>query len=434
MKLLLLLYNLFFPLALLVLLPGALWRMWQRGHYAHKFGQRFALYSQRTRAILRRDRGRWIWIHAVSVGEVLIALKLIQHIQKEHDIPVLLSTTTSTGFRLAQERRGTRLMEVIYHPVDFWFTARSALRMIRPAALVLVEAEVWPNLTYLARAKGIPVALVNARLSTRSERRYRAFRWLAAPLFSQLDAVCLQNPSDTARFVGLGVLPDHAWVTGSIKFDVEEEVPTDVSTCRSVLHRCGWGASDPILLAASTHAGEELLISRVFRHLQTHFPTLRLIIVPRHAERSAKIAAELAADGFSVARRNHLSETTPAGALLVDCTGELRQWTQLATVVFVGKSLLAEGGQNPAEAISAGKPVVFGPHMQNFAALVDLVLSQQGARQVADEAALTQALEELLSQPSAAQAMATRAWEGLAPHRGATRKTWEIISQLPRPH
>lgn len=432
MKLLLVLYNIFFPAVLLILLPGAIWRMWKRGNYAHKFGQRFAWYSARTRSILRRDRGRWIWIHAVSVGEVLIALKLIQQIQKDHDVPVLLSTTTSTGFQLAHDRRGAQRMEIIYHPVDFWLSAKVALRTIRPAALILVEAEVWPNLTYLARRKGTPVVLVNARLSARSERRYRAVRWLAARLFGQLDAVCLQDPADTARFVGLGVHPDRTRVTGSIKFDGEEEVRLDVSACRAVIQRCGWHSSDPVLLAASTHPGEELAVARVFQKLKDLFPELRLIIVPRHVERSAKIAAELTAVGLVVARRNHLSNSSAAQVLLVDCTGELHQWTHLATVVFIGKSLLAQGGQNPAEAIAAGKPVVFGPHMQNFSALVDLVLSHEGACQIHDEADLAQKLQFLLSHRFEAEAMATRAIEALAPHRGATRRTWEAIRSLPR--
>ena len=432
MKLLLVLYNVLFPVVLLLLLPSALWRMWRRGNYAHKFSQRFAWYSRRTRAILRRDRGRWIWIHAVSVGEVLIALKLIRHIQGENDIPVLLSTTTSTGFQLANERRGGRHLEVIYHPVDFWLTARAALRTIRPAALILVEAEVWPNLTYLARKKGTPVVLVNARLSPRSERRYQAVRWLASTLFGQLDAVCLQDPTDTARFVSLGVAPDRTRVTGSIKFDTEEETPVDLSPCRATLQRCGWHPSDPILLAASTHPGEEALMARVFAYLREMFPSLRLIIVPRHVERSGKITTELAALGLDVARRNHLSETTPAAALLIDCTGELRQWTELATVVFVGKSLLAQGGQNPAEAVAAGKPVVFGPHMQNFSALVNLLLSHQGACQVQNETELRAVLQRLLGHRAEAAAMAARAVEALAPHRGATRRTWETVRKLPR--
>jgi len=186
MKGLIIIYNLLFPLALLLMLPGVVRRMVRRGNYAHKFGQRFAVYSKRTRAVLRRERGRWVWVHAVSVGEVLVALKFIKALQKERDVPVLLSTTTSTGFALASSQKSHRL-EVIYHPVDFFLTARKVIGLVQPAALVLVEAEVWPNLTVLTRKLGAPVLLINARLSKRSEKRFRAFRFLVEPLFRHVD-------------------------------------------------------------------------------------------------------------------------------------------------------------------------------------------------------------------------------------------------------
>lgn len=428
MKFLLLIYNVCFPFALLALLPGSLRRMMRRGNYAHKFGQRFAFYSQRTRVVLHREQGRWIWIHAVSVGEVLIALKFIRALQAEQDVPVLLSTTTTTAFALAAQKRNYRL-EVIYHPVDFFLTAKRAMKLIRPAALVLVEAEVWPNLTSEARRMKTPVILINARLSARSEKRYQALRFLAAPLFRSLDAICLQGPEDVPRFESIGALPEQLQITGSIKFDLQDSVDVETGACREIVKHLGWDATDPILLGASTHAGEELILARIYKHLRISISNLHLILVPRHFERTAKVLTELSSLSLSVQRRS-LSPRQPAEVLIVDTTGELRQWTQLATLVFVGKSLTAKGGQNPAEAIEADKPLVFGPNMQNFAALVEIVLSHDGAKQVANEQELEKNCLNLLANPDVAQAMTARAREALLIHHGATRRTLEVLRSL----
>jgi 3-deoxy-D-manno-octulosonic-acid transferase len=428
MKIFLWLYNLLFPLALLVMLPGALWRMVRRGNYAHKFGQRFALYSRRTRAVLRREQGRWIWVHAVSVGEVNIALSFIREIQARTDVPVLLSTTTSTGFALASKRRN-HLLEVVYHPVDFYFTAVRALGLVRPQALVLVEAEVWPNLTTQARSRGIPVVLINARLSSRSERRFLRFKRLTQLLFGMLDRVCVQGEEDVLRYVGLGVPEDRIRVTGSIKFDLAGVEPIDAMVARSFLVKCGWDPRDPVLLAASTHAGEEVVLARVFLRLRNAVPGLRLILVPRHAERSARVRTEVAALGLKVVRR---TEGAGEGAevLLVDTTGELRCWMETATLVFIGKSLLARGGQNPAEAIAAGKPVVVGPDMSNFSALIRQLQRHEAICRVEDEETLESALRRLLQSPELAASMAERALAALLMHRGATGRTCEVLAEV----
>lgn len=425
MKLFLWIYNLLFPLALLVLLPGAVLRMIRRGNYAHKFGQRFALYSRRTRAVLRRERGRWIWIHAVSVGEVNIALAFIRELQTRGEIPVLLSTTTSTGFALASRHRHHGL-EVIYHPVDFYFTALRAMRLVRPRALVLVEAEVWPNLTAQARRQGVPVLLINARLSARSERRFLRFGWFTRLLFGQLDRVCVQEEEDGPRYTGLGVPPDRIRVTGSIKFDLAGAAPIDAMAARSFLQSCGWREEDPVILAASTHAGEEVVLARVFQRLRASMPHLRLILVPRHAERSARVLAEVRELGLRVVRRTE-GAAPDAEVLLVDTTGELRRWMETATVVFIGKSLLAKGGQNPAEAIAAGKPVVVGPDMSNFAVLVRQLQNHRAVCRVEDEAGLETALRQLLTSPAEASAMAERALAALFSHRGATKRTADVL-------
>ena len=206
-------YNLAFPVVLLVLLPGFLVRMLKRGKYRHKFWQRFGIYSPR---VLEKLGGGRIWVHAVSVGEVMIAMKLIQAMrEKDPASSFVLSTTTSTGFKLAA-RAKCPWLEPVYNPLDFFFTARRAVRAIRPKMLVLVEAEIWPNIVCEARESGAKVVLVNARLSPRSERRFKAARWITAPVFNQLEVLCLQEPEDIGRWSALGVERNRLVVTGSI--------------------------------------------------------------------------------------------------------------------------------------------------------------------------------------------------------------------------
>ena len=419
------LYNLLFPIVLLALLPGFIVRMLRRGKYRHKFGQRFGFYSQRVRDRLRsRDR---IWVHAVSVGEVLIAMKLIHAMRAEDPaVAFVLSTTTSTGFKLAARAKSPWL-EPIYNPLDFFFIARRAMRAIRPKLLILVEAEVWPNTVCEARSAGVRVVLVNARLSPRSERRFRSFRWLTAPLFNQLDLLCLQEPEDVERWTSLGVEPRRLIVTGSIKFDdsaITRRVPRDFS---SVLRALGVPEQAPVLLGGSTFDGEEELLAEVFLELKKEFPDLFLILVPRHFERAAHVSAQLEGLGLSVARRTQPVPPNIPDVLLVDTTGELRDWFACASVVFMGKSLCARGGQNPAEPVSAGVPVVFGPHMENFPTLSRQFLRHGGALEVADAESLRAAAARLLADPELRATMADNARQCLAVHEGATARTIAAI-------
>lgn len=419
-------YNLAFPVVLVVLLPGFLHRMLRRGKYRHKFWQRFGIYSPRVRE--RIGRGR-TWVHAVSVGEVMIALKLIAAMrERDPGLRVVLSTTTSTGFKVAARSKAPWL-EPIYNPLDFLPTARAAVRTIRPARLVLVEAEAWPNLVAETRAIGGVVTMVNTRLSQRSERRYRAVKWLAAPVFNQVDMFCLQEEADVARWMALGVQPERVRVTGSIKFDDETAGPRVARDFRPILRGMGVADSAPVLLGGSTFPGEEVLLAKVFQELRESFPDLFLILVPRHVERSREILSELQAVGLRVSRR-----TAPMGAerpdlLLVDTTGELRDWYACARVVFIGKSLLARGGQNPAEAVTAGAPVIFGPHMGNFSSLAQQFLREGAALEVQDAPMLRGAVEALLRDPNRGQAMVESARRVLAQHRGATIRTCEILER-----
>ncbi|CAN5746202.1 3-deoxy-D-manno-octulosonic acid transferase [soil metagenome] len=425
-------YNLAFPFVLVALLPGFLFRMLRRGKYRHKFGQRFAIYSPRVRAKL--SEGDWTWVHAVSVGEVLIALKLVRELKRrEPNLQVVLSTTTSTGFALASKEKSDWL-EAIYNPIDFLWIVRRALRLIRPRRLLLVEAEVWPNLTAEAKAQGATLALVNARLSIRSENRYLAVRPLIAPIFNQLDILCVQEPDDAVRWAGLGVEPGKIVCTGSIKFDTEGETTVRHRDFQPMLESCGVTADTPILLAGSTHSGEERILGQIALDLRKEIPNLFFIVVPRHAERSPKIYEDLEKMGHAVKLRvGENKSSSNSTALLVNTTGELRDWYDYATVVFVGKSLTARGGQNPAEAVAAGKAVVYGPHMENFATLSAQFVRTQGVIQAIDVPELETAIRRLLSSPEERQTLAANGGKCLESHLGATSRTCELLANLVSP-
>src|SRR5436190_7986755 len=358
-------YNLFWPIGLLFFLPSYLVKMIRRGGYGEKFGQRLGIYDCELRVRLSKKKSTWL--HAVSVGEVNVAFKLAKALQAlEPDLHCVLTTTTTTGFALAN-KNAPAWIEVMYTPLDYWPIMRRAFAVIRPTRIVLVEAEVWPNLVALAHERRIPTILVNARLSPRSERRYRRFRFFVAPTFRLLDLVCVPERRDVERWATLGVSRNRIHVTGSIKFDPDVQGQSH-TVAASVLD--AFNSEPLVLFGGSTHRGEEEILARVFLRLREQYPPLRLFIAPRHVERLQEIRAQLGALPLRVTLASQASTFAAANGdcMLLDTTGELQRWYGIATVVFVGNSLTAHGGQNPVEPILAGKPVVFGPHMENFAA------------------------------------------------------------------
>ncbi len=423
-------YNLLWPLGLLFFLPGYLMKMFRRGGYREKFGQRLGIYGIDVRARLAKQRSTWL--HAVSVGEVTVALKLASALRAvEPDLHCVLTTTTTTGFALAN-RNASSWIEVMYAPLDFWPIMRRAFAVIRPARILLIEAEIWPNLVAEAHARRIPIALVNARLSPRSEKRFRLFRFLVAPTFRLLDLVCVQDPADVDRWQQLGVERSRIRNTGSIKYDpVNRDDHVDIQKAR-VFDLNVSNQDQLVLFGGSTHPGEEEILAKVFLKLRQQFPSLRLFIAPRHVERLREIRAQLEALSLPVRlaseARNH--RDAKPDCVLLDTTGELQRWYGIATVVFVGKSLTAHGGQNPVEPIVAGKPVIFGPHMENFAALAQTLVAKNGAIQVLDVEELECAAEKLLRDNEARRLLVQSAERVLTQHRGATAHTAQLIVAL----
>lgn len=432
-----LIYNLLLPLALLLGFPSFLVKGFRRGGLARNFRQRFGHFREGT---LPADSShRPIWIHAVSVGEVLLALKAIEALRAAApERPLVLSTTTTTGFAVAEEHASDSLT-VIHNPFDLPWVVATVVRRINPCAFVLIESEIWPNLLARLRRNGIPALLVNARLSPRSARRYRRLRSLVSPIFEQLDAVSVPFESDVERWAAIGVPRDRIEVLGSVKFDSTTSSGAGVeSDLRQWLARTGCPESARILLGGSTHEGEETLLARRYLDLRDSFPDLRLVLVPRHAERGSSVAARLRELGLRPVPRvgDNRAETRSAGreidtssdiVWIANTTGELRSWFALAEVVVIGKSFRGIGGQNPVEPILAGRPVVVGPHMENFADVVRDLSDHRGIEQLEDESDLGDALHRFLASPEKGRAMAGRGRSAMARHEGAAERTARFI-------
>jgi len=344
----------------------------------------------------------------------------------------VLTTTTTTGFALAT-KNAPPWIAVIYTPLDYWPIMRRAFSVIKPTRILLVEAEVWPNLVALARERRIPTILVNARLSPRSERRFRRFRFFVSPTFRLLDLVCAQEPDDVRRWVAIGVARNRIRAVGSIKYDPDGR-DQDLNAQESA-QRPDFNHADrecPVLFGGSTHRGEEEILAGIFLRLRQQFPSLRLFIAPRHVERLREIRAQFDALPMRVTLASEVAigRESDADCIVLDTTGELHRWYAIATIVFMGKSLTAHGGQNPVEPIIAGKPVLFGPHMENFATLAKALVLKKGAIQVADMDSLELTISELLRDSEACQRLVQRAREVLGEHQGATARTAALIHEL----
>jgi 3-deoxy-D-manno-octulosonic-acid transferase len=412
-------YRVLLPVFLLLSLPGWLIRMGRRGGFGSGLRERFSIYLPD----LEDEPCGAVHLHAVSVGETMIAVKLIRAWQaREPGKRFVLATGTATGHAVGVDAAlpGVR---VTYAPVDFTICVKRYLGRFEPSQIVLVEGEAWPHLLLACRRRGVPVRLVNARLSPRSERRYRKLAAVIRPVFGMLDAVAAQETADLARWEAMGVATARITVTGSSKFDPGAAVkPARRAEFAGMLEN--FGAGRPVVLAASTHAGEEAWIGKVVRESGALFA-----VVPRHAERRAEVKADLEKEGFEVVLRSafHPPADPARACLVIDSTGELRDWTAHATVVVIGKSILGTGGQNPAEAILARRPLLFGRHMENFEPLASSLVARGGAIRFDDEAGLSRGLRELSGDPARREAACDAAAAVLQQHDGATARILDLL-------
>ena len=415
------LYRLLLPVFFLIMLPGWIVRMGRRGGFGSGLRERFSIYSRPE----EEEPCGEVHVHSVSVGETLLALKLIRAWRAK--VPgkrFVLATGTATGHAVAVEAalEGVR---VTYAPVDFPICVNRYLDRFEPSQLVLVEGEAWPHLLLACRKRGIPVRLVNARLSPRSERRYAKVASLVRPVFGMLDAVAAQEARDAARWEALGVAPERITVTGSAKFDPGVAVmPTRRAEFAAMLE--SFGKNRRVILAASTHGGEEAWIGNAIRRTRALYA-----VVPRHAERRAEVRAALDAEDFEVVQRSafHPPADPARACLMIDSTGELRDWSAHADLVVIGKSILGTGGQNPAEAILARKPLLFGPHMENFEPLATSLVAAGGALKFDRAETLGRLASELLDDPARCERMCDAASSILAHHAGATQRMIDLLDR-----
>lgn len=430
-------YNLLFPMAFAFLLPHFIWRMLRRGGYARDFTQRFAWYNRATAEQLAAP-GRPIWIQAVSVGELAVAFSFMDELRRRApNLRFVLTTNTSTGHALALKK--VHAPDVtLYFPMDVPGVVTRALRRIRPGVVVLIENEMWPNLIRYSRQRGIPVLLVNGRISAHSFQGYRKLRWITRRLLPSLNWFCVQSAVDRDRLLALGAPPERVEVAGSAKYDIDATAPTAEARARALLAKLGVKPDHPVLVGGSTWAGEEAALLDFYQTAQTTHPGLLLVLVPRHAERREEVLDEIRRRSLSYVQRSRFPDDAPApearpAVLLVDTTGELRGFYAAADLIFVGKSLTQTGGQNPIEPARDGKPVVVGPHMENFAVIAADFTAAAAWRQARDTADLHRILLELLGDPAARQRLGRAAADLVANKAGATRRMAErvLAARLP---
>ena len=418
-----LLYNIAFLTFGIVYLPVFAVKALRAEHPGELLRQRLGFFS---RALQDKFLGKKIiWVHAVSVGEVLACEKFLRECQQRFsDHHFVLTTVTPTGRKVAGKLEG-RGLTVCYFPFDLTFSVRSFFKTLGPECLILVETEIWPNLLVEARRAHVPVVIMNARLSAKSFPRYRRARFFLRDLFRKLDFVLAQTPEDAARFAALGVAEERLAVAGNMKFDnivLEDADPALFG--RALRREWGFSPEDLIWVAGSTHPGEEKKVVETALDLKNEFPGLKLVLAPRHIERSNGLSRWLRRCGLRVRLATHPDPDAagPAEVLLVDCLGVLKNLYAMADVVFVGGSFVKRGGQNPIEPAGFRRAIIHGPHVFNFHNVYGRLNAEGAAVRVRDKAQLEFAVRRLLNNPSERAELGDHAFQTVKSLQGATAR------------
>ncbi|HUO17066.1 MAG TPA: 3-deoxy-D-manno-octulosonic acid transferase [Verrucomicrobiae bacterium] len=418
-------YSLALGAAMLLSLPYWLYQVLRHGKYKAGFLERMGRVP--ARLTVNHSAAKVIWIHAVSVGEVLAVSGLVQQLKRAlPDSRVFVSTTTDTGQKLACQRFGEE--NVFYFPMDFAFAIRPYLQRLRPELVILAETEFWPNLLRLSHSNGALVAVVNARISNRSWPNYLRFRWALKNILKNVDLFLPQTEEDASRLQSIGADASRVQVAGNLKFDVSLPAPPPiVDSLRKHLSTNGAG---PVLVCGSTVEGEETLLFKAFENLRVQHPQAVMILAPRHPERFAAVAALLASLQIPHYRRSTWAgERLNGGVLLLDTIGELSSLYGLADLAFVGGSLVPRGGHNIIEPAQHGVAIVVGNHMENFRDMLALFQSHDAVR-VVGMAELPLVLMDLLANDSERKGLGRRAQETLRSQMGATARTLHALENL----
>lgn len=431
-------YRILYIPVFLISFPYYLWRMLRRGGYAKNFHYRFGLIKPLPEKKLGITR---IWIQAVSVGEVNAIKPLIEKLLEKKNVEIIVTTTTSTSYAIAKEQYSDKITAVGIFPLDFWFFSQAAWKRINPDIAILMEAELWPEHIHQATIRNVPVLLINARLSDRSFKRYLKFKFIAKRLILKfLSSLVAGTEQDLDRFVAIGVKPENALCSGNIKFDVNpkkilfEKEKMDLKREMGFVHeRSNLDSPCPlILMGSSTWSGEEALLLEIFEKAMEQGIDCRLLVVPRHAERREEIKALLRTQNHTWHLRS-VTPQAPEGTFIYvgDTTGELSILTQVADIVFIGKSLPPHnGGQTPIEPAALGIAMVYGPFMTNFRQVCKSLEKADASIMCRDAKEVEEQILALLKdqQKRDALGLAAKHWHAL--NQGATDKTIAIIEKF----
>jgi len=421
------LYSVLLAAALVVTLPYWLMQMSRHGKYRAGLRERMG----RVPARLTAHGGKpTIWVHAVSVGEVMAVSYLISELRSRfRQYRIVVSTTTDTGQKLARKYFGEE--DVFYFPMDFGFAIRPYLQLLQPKLVIVAETEFWPNFLRLTHASGSQLAVVNARISDRSWPQYRRFRFLFARILKSVDLFLAQTDEDAKRLRAIGAPAERVHVGGNLKFDVPTpSAPPIVASLRASFQQSGAG---PVIVCGSTVDEEEPLLLRAFENVLASYPRAVMILAPRHPERFSTVAQILEKLGIHFWRRSLWSgDSIAGGVLLIDTIGELAALYSLADIAFVGGSLVPQGGHNIIEPAQHGVPIMVGNHTENFREIVRVFQSRNAIR-VAGPVEFPLVLMELLSNESARAALGRRAAETLQSQTGAAHRTAEALAKRLEP-
>jgi 3-deoxy-D-manno-octulosonic-acid transferase len=430
-----LLYSILLTLGVVVLLPRFLLDALRHGKYVAGLGERLG-----NLHALEKDSSPVIWLHCVSVGETQAARPLVNELRQRFPAHrLVVSTTTLTGQKVAREVFKDVAARVFYFPFDWRWTVRRSLRAINPAAVLIMETELWPGFLRECRRQQIKTAIVNGRLSERSTRRYRLIRRFISRVVCDLDLALMQSEADAARLRALGLAPERVRVTGNIKFDAKVEAGEQDLT-KELRARFDLGSERPLVVAASTHAPEERIVIEAFKALRaaSASTTPRLLIAPRHPERFAETASLLNNSGLAWSRRSAAPAASDADceAILLDSIGELLAVYPLAEIVFVGGSIARTGGHNVLEPAAVGKCIITGAHTENFAAIMRVFTKAEAlvdlppVTEAEAPHALATVLTRLLADEGRRHELAARARALIEQNRGATARTVEMLAPL----
>jgi 3-deoxy-D-manno-octulosonic-acid transferase len=401
------------------------------GKYRQNLGPRLGV---GLKALTKPIRGEVIWVHALSVGEVLSVVSLVHTLRKEFpNYKILISTTTESGQHVARQKLTSLDCHFLYMPLDFWWLMQRTVKSIGASLFVLVETDLWPNLFWCLARAATPIILVNGRLSNRSFPRYRLWRSFFSQAFNTIDVFSMQSQEDARRVEMLGVEVAKIRVTGNLKFD-QPMVKNAAQEREELIRELEWIQPSLTWVAGSTHPGEEDIILRVYSRLRREVADLCLILAPRNQQRFEEVFKLALQSGWQTLLRSQLDAGKGRGAqmdvLILDTIGELAHFYSLGDFAFVGGSLVPLGGHNPLEAAQRGLPVVFGPHMENFRDIASILTESGGGFQIADENKLFAQLRAWLTEPAVAKEQGQKAQQALQLHQGAVGRNLEVIRSI----